>query len=214
MGSLIIGLEAPSNARSHSRSGSRSPAFAKPMMALATASRGGSTTPQLWRAWMAVSNAMPKRRVVSGSNLSPSRYCLSGIGNPASGNGEAGPAGPPLRSWRIARPSCLRSFMALKVTAVCLVSDIIEIVAAKCRLSARGQPGWWPPPHGRSAGFGPERGSRGLATSLPTLSSALVERLDPTNHREHDAEPCPSASSALRSHVRRDAPMIAAMLIA
>ena len=28
---------------------------------------------------MAVSNAMPKRRVVSGSNLSPSRYCLIGI---------------------------------------------------------------------------------------------------------------------------------------
>ena len=79
MGSLSIDLEHASTARSHSRSGSRSPALAKPMMALAIASRGGSTTPQLWRAWMANSNAMPKRRVVSGSNLSPSRYCLIGI---------------------------------------------------------------------------------------------------------------------------------------
>jgi hypothetical protein len=70
---VIIGLEHASNARSQSRSGSRSPAFAKPMMALAIASRAGSTTPQLWRVWMAVSKAMPKRRRVSGSNLSPFR---------------------------------------------------------------------------------------------------------------------------------------------
>ena len=68
---MIIGLEHASTARSHSRSGSRSPALAKPMMALAIASRGGSTTPQLCRAWMANSNEMPKRRVVSRSNLSP-----------------------------------------------------------------------------------------------------------------------------------------------
>ena len=76
---MIIGLEHASKARSQSRSGSRSPAFAKPMMALAIAARSGSFTPQLWRAWMAVSNARPKRRVVSGSNLSPSKYCLIGI---------------------------------------------------------------------------------------------------------------------------------------
>ena len=62
---MIIGLEHASKARSHSRSGSRSPAFAKPMMAFAIVSRGGSITPQLWRAWMANSNAMPKRRVVT-----------------------------------------------------------------------------------------------------------------------------------------------------
>src|SRR3954462_10417033 len=49
------------------------------MMAPAIASRGGSSTPQLCKAWMANSNAMPKRRVVSGSNLSPSKYCLIGI---------------------------------------------------------------------------------------------------------------------------------------
>ena len=34
---------------------------------------------------MAVSNAMPKRRVVSGSNLSPSRYCLIGMSKTAAG---------------------------------------------------------------------------------------------------------------------------------
>ena len=45
----------------------------------AIAARGGSSTPQLWRAWIAVSNARPKRRVVSGSNRSPSRYSLIGI---------------------------------------------------------------------------------------------------------------------------------------
>src|SRR3954454_10877123 len=56
-GALIIGLQHASTARSHSRSGSRSPALAKPMIALAIASRGGSTTPQLCRAWMANSNA-------------------------------------------------------------------------------------------------------------------------------------------------------------
>ena len=76
---MIFTLEHASTARSHSRSGSRSPALAKPMMALAIVSRGGSYTPQLWRAWMANSNAIPKRRVVSGSNLSPSRYCRIGI---------------------------------------------------------------------------------------------------------------------------------------
>ena len=32
---------------------------------------------------MAVSNTMPKRRVVSGSNLSPSRYCLIGMSKTA-----------------------------------------------------------------------------------------------------------------------------------
>jgi hypothetical protein len=72
-------LEHVAKARSHSRSGSRSPAFAKPMMALAIVSRAGWSTPEQWRAWIAVSNAMPKRRVVSGSNRSPSRYCLIGI---------------------------------------------------------------------------------------------------------------------------------------
>ena len=66
-----MSLEYASTATSQSRSGSRSPAFAKLMMALAIASRGASSTPQLWRAWMANSNAIPKRRVVSGSNLSP-----------------------------------------------------------------------------------------------------------------------------------------------
>ena len=56
LGSLTIDFEHASTARSHSRSGSRSPALAKPMMALAIASRGGSITPQLWRAWMASSS--------------------------------------------------------------------------------------------------------------------------------------------------------------
>ena len=46
---IVIIEEHASTARSHNRSGSRSPALAKPMMALAIASRGGSTTPQLWR---------------------------------------------------------------------------------------------------------------------------------------------------------------------
>ena len=79
----MIGLAHASKARSHSRSGSRSPPFSKPMMARAIASRGGSTTPRLRRAWMAVSNTMPRRRVVSGSNLSPSRYCLIGMSKTA-----------------------------------------------------------------------------------------------------------------------------------
>jgi len=79
----MIGLEHASKARSHSRSGSRSPALAKPMIALAIASRGGSTTPRLRRAWMAVSKTMPRRHVVSGSNLSPSRYCLIGMSKTA-----------------------------------------------------------------------------------------------------------------------------------
>jgi hypothetical protein len=39
----------------------------------------GASMPQLCRAWTVNSNARPKRRVVSGSNLSPSRYCLIGI---------------------------------------------------------------------------------------------------------------------------------------
>ena len=94
---MIISLEHASTARSHSRSGSRSPALAKPMMALAIASRGGSITPQLWRAWMANSNAMPKRRVVSGSNLSPSRYCLIGISSLAMEMGRQA-MGPPIRA--------------------------------------------------------------------------------------------------------------------
>ena len=62
-------MEHSSRARSQSRSGSRSPACAKSMMAFAIASRGGSTTPRQCKAWMAVSNAMPMRRVVSASNL-------------------------------------------------------------------------------------------------------------------------------------------------
>jgi hypothetical protein len=44
-----VSLEYASTATSQSRSGSRSPAFAKLMMALAIASRGASSTPQLWR---------------------------------------------------------------------------------------------------------------------------------------------------------------------
>ena len=103
---MIIGLEHASKARSHSRSGSRSPAFAKPMMALAIASRGGSTTPQLWRAWMAISNAMPMRRMVSGSNLSPSRYCLIGISSPVMEMGRQA-MGPPIRSGREIRGTSL-----------------------------------------------------------------------------------------------------------
>ena len=64
---MIIGLEHASTARSHSRSGSRSPAFAKPMMALRDClARWVDHAPVIGRAWMAVSNAMPKRRVVSG----------------------------------------------------------------------------------------------------------------------------------------------------
>jgi hypothetical protein len=103
---VIISLEHASTARSHSRSGSRSPALAKPMMALAIASRGGSITPQLWRAWMANSNAMPKRRVVSGSNLSPSRYCLIGISSLAMEMGRQA-MGPPIRSGREIRGTSL-----------------------------------------------------------------------------------------------------------
>ena len=68
-----------STAASHSRSGLRSPALARPMMAVARASRGGSSKPRLRKAWQAVSKAIPIRRVVSGSNLWPPRYCLIGI---------------------------------------------------------------------------------------------------------------------------------------
>jgi hypothetical protein len=58
---------------------------------------------------MANSNAMPKRRVVSGSNLSPSKYCLIGIRNPAHGNGEAGQPRtwrPPIRCALLNSPGC------------------------------------------------------------------------------------------------------------
>ena len=58
------------NALSHSRSGSRSPAFASSMIFCATASRVGATAPfACWRLTRAISKARPRRRAVSGSNL-------------------------------------------------------------------------------------------------------------------------------------------------
>ena len=70
-----------SKAASHSRPGSRSPAFASSMIFWATASRVGLTTlSACWRATRAISKAKPKRRAVSGSNPWPCRCCLIGMG--------------------------------------------------------------------------------------------------------------------------------------
>ena len=70
-----------SNAASHSRPGSRSPAFASSMIFWATASRVGLTTlSACWRATRAISKAKPKRRAVSGSNPWPCRCCLIDMG--------------------------------------------------------------------------------------------------------------------------------------
>jgi hypothetical protein len=49
---------------------------------------------------------MPKRRVVSGSNLSPSRYCLIGISSLAMEMGRQA-MGPPIRSGREIRGTSL-----------------------------------------------------------------------------------------------------------
>jgi hypothetical protein len=58
------------NAASHRRSGSRSPARACSMITLAAVSRGWPSSPSAcWRATIALSKAMPMRRMVSGSNL-------------------------------------------------------------------------------------------------------------------------------------------------
>ena len=59
------------NAASHRRSGSRSPAWACSMMTLATVSRAWAVQPigSGWRATIALSKAMPMRRMVSRSNL-------------------------------------------------------------------------------------------------------------------------------------------------
>ena len=56
--------EHASKASSQRGSGSRSPALAKSMMALAMGSRGGSFTPQLRRDWIAISKPMPSSRTV------------------------------------------------------------------------------------------------------------------------------------------------------
>ena len=77
LGSLIItrGLgRSACNAASQRRSGSFSPAFASSIIFWATASRVGLTGPSVRSsATRAISKAMPMRRVVSGSNLWPSR---------------------------------------------------------------------------------------------------------------------------------------------
>jgi hypothetical protein len=57
--------EHTAKAMSQRRSGSRSPSFAKPRTVLAIALRDGMTTPQLCRAWMAVSNAIPREALIN-----------------------------------------------------------------------------------------------------------------------------------------------------
>ena len=71
--------EHASKASSQRRSGSRSPALARSIMALAIASRGCSSTPRLRRDSIAISKATPRRRTVSASNLWPRKYCLIGM---------------------------------------------------------------------------------------------------------------------------------------
>ena len=64
---------------SHNCSGSRPPAFASSMIFRATASGGGSTPSVCRSATRAISKATPMRRVVSGSNLRPSKYAVIGM---------------------------------------------------------------------------------------------------------------------------------------
>ena len=72
LGSVTIAWRHASKAASHSRPGSRSPAFASSMIFWATASRVGADGPSAcWRATRAISKATPRRRAVSGSNLWP-----------------------------------------------------------------------------------------------------------------------------------------------
>ena len=122
---MIISLEHASTARSHSRSGSRSPAFAKPMMARDCLA--------WWIVYAPVMEGLDGKfecdaQETCGLWIEPLPVKILSDRHQQSGPWKWGG-----RRWghpsglaaKFAGPPCLGSFMVPKITAVCLVSDVI-----------------------------------------------------------------------------------------